>query len=955
MILKEPKSDFYREYDLIKARQSTSRKKPEAHQSEALQGLQEWFKKPLAPDAGGILVLPTGGGKTFTAVRFLCAQVLSQGYKVLWLAHTHHLLEQALDSFKDSTSTILEPKNRLNARVVSGTPEHFSVRDIMPGDDVVIATLQTVTNAFSRRHPALMKFLANAGDKLCVVFDEAHHSPAPSYAKLIMELREAHPGMYLLGLTATPTYGNQRKQGWLKKLFPQEIIYQVSARKLIAARILAKPIPDSYSTEVTPDFDEREYQKWIDTYQDLPEEIITALAENRERNARIAEIYAQNKEKYKKTIMFADRWPQCEQLEAFLEKKGVRAGSIYSHVGGEPSSVAERNKRDKSDNAKVLEKFRRNELDVLINIRMLTEGTDVPDVNTVFLTRQTTSQILLTQMVGRALRGPKFGGTEEAYIVAFTDRWKQQINWAEYDALATGEANKSEIRRYERPPLQLISIDLVRRLTRQMHSGVNVNPASFVSLMPLGWYIAEFQAVVENSEDIKSVSEPVMIFEHEAECYRQFIAYLQKQDLATLASESLKYADVQTEIAEWQSNCFGVANDAETSESADRAKNLFLLMRHLAQNENAAPRFFLFKEREQHDLDAIAEKFIGDRLDSYAEEQALIKEYQRTDRYWRTMYPNFDFFTSHFDGCKRRALARKRQGGDIVVPDAQVYETPQSIAAREPDEAVKAQVKKRDGYVCLCCGEKSKRRLTIDHVMSDYYGADNSLDNLQTLCKICNSFKSIKELNFRIHKNDALKRPATPFSDYDRPKSWMAGEPEEWEKYMRRNVNFFYQCAAVESVRIGRKGSSFYEWQINLYEGNSPSWFKPHLETLVERITVARETERFQSLEGIKVKSPNEADAAYFVQRIAESETRNPLASVPNGTSCRFGHQGKIFQGKILKGKLVIPRKGTFNSLSAASQAVTGKPRNGWRDWQLQLPETEGWTSADEWRKAAAK
>ena len=41
---------------------------------------------------------------------------------------------------------------------------------------------------------------------------------------------------------------------------------------------------------------------------------------------------------------------------------------------------------------------------------MLTEGTDVPDVDTVFLTRQTTSKILLTQMIGRALRGPKFGG-----------------------------------------------------------------------------------------------------------------------------------------------------------------------------------------------------------------------------------------------------------------------------------------------------------------------------------------------------------------------------------------------------------------------------------------------------------------------------------------------------------------------------------------------------------------
>jgi superfamily II DNA/RNA helicase len=117
--------------------------------------------------------------------------------------------------------------------------------------------------------------------------------------------------------------------------------------QVIAARILAKPVSETYATDVSPDFDEREYQKWIDTYQDLPEDIITTLAENRERNAMIADTYAQHRERYGKTIMFADRWYQCEQLEALLEARGVRAGSIYSHVGGEPTSVAERNKRDK--------------------------------------------------------------------------------------------------------------------------------------------------------------------------------------------------------------------------------------------------------------------------------------------------------------------------------------------------------------------------------------------------------------------------------------------------------------------------------------------------------------------------------------------------------------------------------------------------------------------------------
>lgn len=62
---------------------------------------------------------------------------------------------------------------------------------------------------------------------------------------------------------------------------------------------------------------------------------------------------------------------------------------MYSHVDGDPGSADARNKRDKDENAKTLEAFRNNQLDILINVRMLTLGTSVPNVNTVFLTRQT--------------------------------------------------------------------------------------------------------------------------------------------------------------------------------------------------------------------------------------------------------------------------------------------------------------------------------------------------------------------------------------------------------------------------------------------------------------------------------------------------------------------------------------------------------------------------------------
>jgi 5-methylcytosine-specific restriction endonuclease McrA len=46
----------------------------------------------------------------------------------------------------------------------------------------------------------------------------------------------------------------------------------------------------------------------------------------------------------------------------------------------------------------------------------------------------------------------------------------------------------------------------------------------------------------------------------------------------------------------------------------------------------------------------------------------------------------------------------------------------------------------RDHNECRNCG--SKKDLTIDHVISVYREGENSYDNLQTLCRTCNSKKA---------------------------------------------------------------------------------------------------------------------------------------------------------------------------------------------------------------------
>ncbi len=61
-------------------------------------------------------------------------KILQVGYKILWLAHTHHLLEQAYVAFQDGVSHIVPPREKLDVvkraqRLPSGGPscEEFSV------------------------------------------------------------------------------------------------------------------------------------------------------------------------------------------------------------------------------------------------------------------------------------------------------------------------------------------------------------------------------------------------------------------------------------------------------------------------------------------------------------------------------------------------------------------------------------------------------------------------------------------------------------------------------------------------------------------------------------------------------------------------------------------------------------------------------------------------------------
>lgn len=194
-------------------------------------------------------------------------------------------------------------------------------------------------------------------------------------------------------------------------------IFEVKLKDLIRNGYLAKPLYQRVNTNIDADAEyDLSYADYafVQQYGELSERLKDSIAKSSQRNQVIVKHYLDNREKYGKTLVFA-----VNKLHAqTLREEFVKVQVPYEYViSGEPGAQ------------KTIARFKANEFRVLINVQILTEGSDVPDIHAVFLTRETNSDVLLMQMIGRSLRGEAAGGTKEAYIVDFHDKWSAMLFW----------------------------------------------------------------------------------------------------------------------------------------------------------------------------------------------------------------------------------------------------------------------------------------------------------------------------------------------------------------------------------------------------------------------------------------------------------------------------------------------------------------------------------------------
>ena len=348
--------------------------------------------------------LPTGSGKTrvFSALipELQPPRGRPSATRTLVLVNREELLQQALRSLRQTQPHLVveAEANTLRANVARA--------------DVVVASVASL----GRANGAARRARFRAEDFKLVVIDEAHHTPAAMYQRILEHLnvvgggggggdggsdgdggspKENHPppaaaaaaagrpthAPLVLGCTATML----RHDGVALDFF-EEIVFQRQLSDMVDAGYLVHPRAKRVKVEA-------DLSSVAQRNGDFALGELSAALNTPAHNALMVEQWRRfaHNEGRKSTLVFCVDVGHMEGLTAAFRAQGVDARGIS---GATPPK----------QRAQTLEDFSAGRVPVLLNVAVLTEGTDLPCIDCILFARPTQSQGLFQQMLGRGLR-----------------------------------------------------------------------------------------------------------------------------------------------------------------------------------------------------------------------------------------------------------------------------------------------------------------------------------------------------------------------------------------------------------------------------------------------------------------------------------------------------------------------------------------------------------------------
>jgi DNA repair protein RadD len=357
-----------------------------------------------------LLHMPTGSGKTRTAMHIVARELRERGPKlVVWLAYSEELCEQAAGEFQRAWS-------HLGDRILP-IHRYWGARELSIGDATDGLVVAGLAKTYAKARSSI-EFIARLADRTTlVIIDEAHQAIAPTYRFVLEVLVDRNQGTKLLGLSATPgrTWNEPDKDRALADFFAQQKVtlaipgYANPIDYLIEQGYLAKPSFETLEVKFGPELTNLEIQELANELE-VPPTVLRKLAEDERRNLLIVRRIEKLTSQHKRILVFAATVEHAQLLSAVLSARGIEAAAVTAST-----PPVERHRlitRFKSDLDRPI---------VMCNYGVLTTGFDAPRTSAAVIARPTKSLVLFSQMVGRATRGPRAGGNSSSLIVSVVD------------------------------------------------------------------------------------------------------------------------------------------------------------------------------------------------------------------------------------------------------------------------------------------------------------------------------------------------------------------------------------------------------------------------------------------------------------------------------------------------------------------------------------------------------
>ena len=271
--------------------------------------------------------------------------------------------------------------------------------------DYVFATVQTLNRD---RH--LFKYEKDAFD--CIILDEAHHSSAGTYQKVMNYFR---PKLFL-GMTATPDKMDDNQEGKnIYEIFNYQLALEIRLGQAMENNLLC-PFHYFGITEISAVDEEK-----ISGRRLSPEDFRRLTSDARVQHIiEQAEYFGYSGDRVK-GLVFCSRIDESEELSRKFNSLGYRTIALNGSASEEERIDAfERLAMDESE-----ADANHRPLDYIFSVEILNEGVDIVEVNQVIMLRPTQSPVVFIQQLGRGLR--KARGKEYVVILDFIGNYNKNF------------------------------------------------------------------------------------------------------------------------------------------------------------------------------------------------------------------------------------------------------------------------------------------------------------------------------------------------------------------------------------------------------------------------------------------------------------------------------------------------------------------------------------------------